>query len=171
MKGLVMLSSALVLISSMASAHITLEVGEAVAGSTYKAVLKVPHGCAGSPTVKLRVRIPAGVSNVKPQPKPGWDLTVTKGELIEPATGEHGGQVSEGVREIMWSGGKLPDDFYDEFVFIASLPATPGVTLYFPVVQDCENGSAHWIEIPAAGQSAHDLKEPAPRLHLNPKPQ
>ena len=25
-------------------------------------------------------------------------------------------KLSEGVKEVVWSGGKLPDDFYDEFV-------------------------------------------------------
>lgn len=171
MKLLATTAVAVLFVPFSATAHVTLDVRQAVAGSVYKATLKVPHGCAGSPTVRLRVRIPDGVTNVKPQPKPGWDLTVTKGKLVEPAKGEHGAEVTEGVREIMWSGGKLSDDFYDEFVFIANLPAKPGARLYFPVVQDCESGTSRWIEVPEAGKSAGDLKTPAPALRLVPKPQ
>jgi uncharacterized protein YcnI len=52
---------------------------------------------------------------------------------------------------------------------LGSLPANPG-TIYFLVVLECENGSSRWIEIPEAGKSAGDLKEPAPALRLVPKP-
>ena len=57
-----------------AFAHITLEAGSATAGSTYKAVLRVPHGCDGKATTAIRVRIPEGVIAVKPMPHPGWQL-------------------------------------------------------------------------------------------------
>ncbi len=40
-----------------ASAHITLETQEAAVGSTYKAVLRVPHGCDGKATTGVRVQI------------------------------------------------------------------------------------------------------------------
>jgi periplasmic copper chaperone A len=58
-----------------AVAHVTLEAQEANIGMPYKAVLRVPHGCEGSATVTLRVRIPDGVIAVKPMPKPGWMLS------------------------------------------------------------------------------------------------
>jgi uncharacterized protein YcnI len=45
----------------------------------------------------------------------------------------------------------------------------PGGTLYFPVVQECENGIHRWIELPQDGKPATDLKEPAPALKLLPK--
>jgi hypothetical protein len=38
--------------------------------------------------------------------------------------------------------------------------------LYFPVVQHCERGEHHWVEIPAAGKPAN---EPAPGVMLTPK--
>ena len=60
---------------------------------------------------------------------------------------------SEGVKEVVWSGGKLPDDNYDEFVISTFLTdgLKPNTTLYFPVVQECEQGVSRWIEIPAEG--------------------
>ena len=41
------------LAASPAAAHVTLEKRQAPVGSYYKAVFAVPHGCAGSATVKL----------------------------------------------------------------------------------------------------------------------
>ena len=72
-----------------------------------------------------------------------------------------------------WSGGKLADDNYDEFVLSTFLTGSlkPNTTLYFPVVQECEQGVSRWIEIPAGRPSrAHDSKSPAPGVKLMPKP-
>ncbi len=151
-----------------ASAHVTLETQQAVAGSTYKAVIRVSHGCDGSATTRIRVRIPEGVIAVKPQPKPGWELTTTVGKLPQPYDAGHGRTVTEGVIEVSWAGGKLADDHYDEFVLRAQLPSRPGV-LYFPIVQDCEKGVHRWIEIPASGKTLDDYKEPAARLTVTPR--
>ena len=61
----------------------------------------------------------------------------------------------KGVKEVVWSGGKLPDDNYDEFVISTFLTGSlkPNTTLYFPVVQECEQGISRWIDIPADGGS------------------
>lgn len=157
------------MVASAAHGHVTLEQSSAPGGASYKAVLRVPHGCKGSPTVRLRVRIPDGVFNVKPQPKPGWTIATTKEKLAHPLTLGHGRQVTETIREVSWSGGRLPDDYYDEFVFRSELPDTPGKTLYFAVVQECENGVERWIEIPEPGKSRRDYPKPAPELKLLPK--
>jgi len=154
-----------------AKAHVTLETRAYPAGSTAKLVLKVPHGCEGSPTVNLRVRIPDNVLNVKPQPKAGWQLATVKGKLANPIKGEHGQMITESVREIQWTGGRLEDSFYDEFVFRAQLPDQPGATIYIPVVQECEKGVNRWIETPEPGKTRRDYKTPAPELRLLPKQQ
>lgn len=160
----------LLLSVNAASAHVTLETQQATTGSTYKAVLRVPHGCEGSATVKLRVQIPEGVIAVKPMPKAGWTLETVKGKYTK-AYDYFGTPMSDGVKEVSWSGGKLLDEHYDEFVFraylTADLPADK--TLYFPVVQECEKGVDRWIEIPAEGKSADDYKKPAPGVKLLPK--
>jgi uncharacterized protein YcnI len=51
----------------------------------------------------------------------------------------------------------------------------PNTTLYFPLVQECEQGISRWIDIPAEGQAGHaghdhDSKSPAPGVKLMPKP-
>ena len=133
-------------------------------------MLRVPHGCEGTATTSVRVRIPDGVIRAKPMPKPGWTLTTVTGKYPKTYELFHA-KLSEGVTEISWSGGKLPDAQYDEFVFQGNLAddLEPGKVLYFPVVQECEKGVHRWIEIPADGKSAGDYPEPAPGLKLLPK--
>lgn len=155
-----------------ASAHITLETQQAPVGSAYKAVLRVPHGCDGKATIAVRVKMPEGFIAAKPMPKPGWELRTERGKYAKAYT-LYGEAVTEGVQEIDWTGGKLPDDFYDEFVLrgtlAGDLPA--GHMLYFPVVQECEGGAVErWIQIPQAGQGDDALETPAPGIKLLPKP-
>jgi periplasmic copper chaperone A len=160
------------LAASSASAHITLENRQATVGAGYKAVFAVPHGCAGSATTKIRVQIPEGVIAVKPMPKPGWNVEVVKGKYAAEYD-FHGSKASEGVKEVIWSGGKLADDNYDEFVASTYLTGAlkPNTTLYFPVVQECEQGVSRWIDIPEEGRGpVHEGKSPAPGVKLMPKP-
>jgi len=159
------------LLPATVDAHVTLEVREAVAGSYYTAGLQVGHGCSGSPTKSVRVQIPGGFSSVKPQPKAGWKLATVKAKLDTPLDNGHGGKITETVREVVWSGGRLLDEHFDVFVLRAKLPEKGGDVIYFPVVQECEKGVNRWIEIPAAGKSRRDLKQPAAELKLLPKPQ
>jgi uncharacterized protein YcnI len=149
--------------SGTACAHITLDNQQAAVGSYYKAVFKVPHGCKGSATLKIRVRIPEGVIAVKPQPKAGWTIDIVDGAYPK-AYALHGAQVASGVREVSWTG-KLPDAYFDEFVFQAYLtPDMPvGQVVYFPVVQECEKGVERWIDVKQPSTM------PAPHLTLLPK--
>jgi uncharacterized protein YcnI len=158
------------LVASPAGAHITLERQEAAVGGSYKAVFRVGHGCGTSPTTKVRVRIPDGVINVKPMPKLGWQVETVKGKYDKSYTIFHGVTVTEGAKEVTWTG-RLPDENYDELVLSVYLTDDlgPGRTLYFPVVQECESGVHRWIEIPQDGKPAADYKEPAPGLKLLPK--
>lgn len=168
MKAKMSAVAALLFTASPVCAHVTLEKGEAPVGSTYKAVFRVPHGCEGKPTNTVRVKIPEGMIAVKPQPKPGWTLEKVRGPYAN-SYDYYGTPTGEGVKEIVWSGGNLADDEYDEFVlrgyFAADLKA--GETIYFAVVQECPDGAVErWIEIPAAGQTSDDLELPAPGVKL-----
>ena len=156
--------------STAALAHVSLETREAPIGASYKAVFRVPHGCKGAATTKVRVQIPEGVIAVKPMPKPGWQLETVKGQYAKGYPYYHGATLTEGVKEVAWSGGKLLDEHYDEFVLQGYLAPDlkPETMLYFPVVQECEQGVERWIEIPEAGKSASDLERPAAGLKLLP---
>ncbi len=152
---------------SAASAHPGLERNEASVGASFKAVMRVPHGCSGSPTTTVQISIPKGYIGVKPMPRAGWTLETQTGTYGKSYT-LHGRRITEGVTEVIWSGGSLADDHYDEFVLTGFLDNSlaSDTHAYFPTVQECAQGSRKWVEIPAAGHDPHDLKSPAPRLKL-----
>ena len=158
--------AALLLTALTAQAHVTLDQGSAPAGSTYKAVLKVGHGCDGSPTHTLTVRLPLGFRGAKPVPKAGWVLTVRKDTLAQPYD-NHGKQVTEDVVEVSWKAASreawLDDAWYDEFTVRGQLPDQAG-PLWFKVLQVCEKGSNDWAQVPNSGTATSGLSSPAASL-------
>jgi uncharacterized protein YcnI len=163
--------AAIGLAASPARAHITLKGKEASIGAPYDAVFVVPHGCAGSATTRIRVQIPEGVIVVKPMPTAGWNVETVTGKYAA-AYDYQGSSISEGAKEVVWSGGKLPDHTREEFVISTFLTGglKPDTVLYFPTVQECEQGVSRWIDIPADPAHAHDSKWPAPGVKLLAKP-
>ena len=165
MRGLRLLAVSCVMLAGLAgsaAAHVTLEQGEAAADSTYKAVLRIGHGCEGAATTAIRVQIPEGLIVAKPMPKPGWQVELKEGDYAK-SYDYFDTPVTKGVKEIAWTGGKLPDNFYDEFVFRARVTGfQPGTKIYLPVVQECGTAVDRWIEIPEAGKSEDDYEYPAP---------
>ena len=155
-------------VATETAAHATFAETEVVQNQTARLTLRVPHGCGDEATLRVRIQIPEGVISAQPMVKAGWALETVTGPYANAHT-VHGRTVTEGVREIIWSG-ELPDAFYDEFVFRArvteEVPA--GEMLYIPVVQECANGAERWIEIPSAGQDSHDLEDPAPGVMVVP---
>ncbi|MCV2370525.1 YcnI family copper-binding membrane protein [Roseateles oligotrophus] len=152
-----------------AQAHVTLEQAEAVAGSAYKAVLRVGHGCEGSPTTRITVTLPAGFRGAKPMPKAGWALELKREKLSKPYD-SHGRQIVEDVVEVSWTAKSedayLQDAWYDEFVLRGSLPEATG-PIWFKLRQSCVKGEWNWAELPAEGESTKGLKAPAVRLMLS----
>ncbi len=154
---------ALLALAAPASAHIALDQTTAPGGGYYAGFLRVGHGCGASPTVALRVVIPEGVMIARPQPKPGWTLSVQTTPLAKPVINE-GAEVRERVSAITWRG-RLPADQFDQFGLMLRLPATGG-PLYFPTVQTCEAGENRWTDIPAPGAAWTSVPRPAPILTL-----
>lgn len=151
-------------------AHVVLEEPAALAGSSYRASFRVGHGCAGSPTTGIQVYLPASVRGAKPMPKAGWALTTRRAPLAQPYE-SHGKTVREDVVEISWTvqnpAQALPDDWYEEFVLRATLPAQAGA-LWFRVLQTCASGQLDWADIPAQGTSTRGMKTPAVLLEVLP---
>ena len=161
-------ASTLALFNTTAQAHIVLQDGAAAASSSYRATLRVGHGCDGEPTSALRVLVPAGFNGAQPMPKPGWTLRTVIGPLPQPYE-SHGKKYTEGVLEISWTANSpdnaLPDAHYDEFVLRGTTPAKAG-PLWFKVVQTCTKGANDWVEAPASGTSTKGLKMPAALLEV-----
>ncbi len=155
-------------LSTAAQAHVTLEQPEAVAGKPYKAVLRVGHGCDGSPTTRVSVSLPAGFRGAKPMPKAGWTLELKREKLAQPYD-SHGRAVLDDVVEVSWTAkgedAYLQDAWYDEVSVRGSLPEQAG-PLWFKVRQTCVKGEWLWADLPADGASTQGLKAPAARLML-----
>jgi periplasmic copper chaperone A len=132
--------------ASSAFAHIDPDPKEAPAGSEQSVGFTVEHGCDGSATVQLDMRLPDGVTNAVPEPPAGWTAAVAR-------------------RVVTFVGGPLPADVEGTFRVRMTLPATPDATIYFPFVQRCEQGEIRWIDVPSDG-SGTELDEPAPAMNL-----
>lgn len=133
-------------VASPALAHIDPDPTEAQAGSEVSVGFTVEHGCEGSSTAQLDMRLPEGATNPVPEPPGAW-------------TGSVDGNV------VTFEGGPLPDDQELTFRVRMGLPPTPDTTIYFPFVQRCEVGEIRWIDIPTDDTSA-ELDEPAPAMQL-----
>ncbi len=148
-----------------AQAHIVLDIAEAPSRGFVRAAIRVSHGC-GESTKAVHMLVPEGVTGIKPQPKPGWTIELVPAEPAGP-----GHEASEALREIIWRG-DLPNAYYDEFVVFLRMPdAAPGSTVWFPFVQECEDGAVReWVERAASGGSTAGLHMPAWPVRVVPKP-
>ncbi|MFN3890623.1 MAG: DUF1775 domain-containing protein [Beijerinckiaceae bacterium] len=145
-----------------AHAHVGFVKRQVPLAGSIDSILRVPHGCGGSATVRLRMRLPKQVTAVRTKGREGWSISVT---------------VHNGAREIAWSG-LLPARQTGEFGFAFDLDGSvkPGDVLYFPVVQECEKGVARWIDVKgkpsadAPDDEEHDENtSPAPSIRILPR--
>jgi periplasmic copper chaperone A len=142
-------SMALLAVGGAASAHIDPDPAQAQAGSRLTVGFTVEHGCDGSPTVRLDMRLPEGVTDPVPEPLDGWDGSV---------------DTVDGDTIVTFAGGSLADDVEGTFSVTMTLPPVPGTTIYFPFVQRCDVDEIRWIGIPA--EPGDELDEPAPAMEL-----
>jgi uncharacterized protein YcnI len=150
----------------IARAHVVADPAEGEAGGYQRAAFRVTHGCKGSPTIAVTIRMPEGVVQAKPMPKSGWSIEIKTRPLDPPVDSGHGFKIRDGVTEVTWHGGRLENAHFDEFVLSLRLPNKPGETLYFPTLQVCEGGKTDWSTIPSSGQKWSDLPEPAPFIKV-----
>jgi uncharacterized protein YcnI len=136
-----------------ASAHVEVGPDTAPAGATTPLTFSFHHGCNDSPTTSLTVTIPDGVGNAAPVYEGGWTIQRTLGGNGVPTevtfTAAH--PIESGVAASV-----TMDVLFDT--------SAAGKTVTFPVVQTCVTGSTAWTQVPAAGQSAEDLDNPAPAV-------
>lgn len=154
----------------VARAHVTLEWPSALAGTRYKAVFRISHGCGASPTRQVAIDIPAGVGGARPMPRPGWTLDIQRATLAKPYQ-NHGVTVTEDVVRVTWTAKSredmLENAHYGEFILLAGLPPAEGV-LYWPVHQACLEGAHAWTQLPGSGRPASELQSPAVPLDILP---
>lgn len=162
---LLALAAAALAVPASAVAHVTVAPTSAPTDSYANLEFSVPHGCEGSPTTQITVRIPENVASVTPQRNPFWTLRTKEGPK-EPVE-LHGEEVTEGISEVIWTAREpLPDHELDVLGMSVKLPDAEGETVWFPVIQTCADGATRWIQVPAEGEDAHELDEPAPGVEL-----
>lgn len=153
-------------LAGTAGAHITANPGEAPSDSFATLDFSVGHGCEESPTTQVRIKVPPSVPSVTPAMHPLWDVATKEGKKDKVEL--HGETITRGVSEVTFTAKEpLAPDRLDLLTMSVKLPAgKEGESVYFPTIQRCEKGQTRWIQIPAEGESAEELEEPAPAVVL-----
>jgi uncharacterized protein YcnI len=155
------------LVAGPAAAHVTIDPGSARKGSITKFSFQVPNEKDNASTVALEVTFPADhpIASVSVLQKAGWTFAIEKQPLPKPIKSPFGGEVSEAVSKITWTGGQIPPGAFDLFtVNAAALPKNVN-QLEFKASQTYSDGEVvQWIEPTVKGGA--EPEHPAPVLKL-----
>lgn len=148
-----------------ADAHVSVSADTTAAGSYALLTFGVPHGCDGSATTRIAIKIPDQILSVTPTVNPNWDVQKVTAAVTPPVTDSHGNQITERVDQVVYTARTpLPADLRDALVLSAKIPDAAGQTLSFPIIQTCEVGETAWIEQEVAGQP--EPAHPAPTIEV-----
>lgn len=155
------------LIAGPAAAHVTVDPERAPKGSLTKFNFQVPNEKDNASTVGLEVTFPADhpIASVSVQQKAGWSFAIEKRALPKPIKGPFGGEVTEVVSKITWTGGEIQPGAFDLFTVRAGpLPTKPN-QLEFQAAQTYSDGEVvNWNERTVKG--GDEPEHPAPVLKL-----
>lgn len=144
-----------------AQAHVTLQPNEAPEGAYTVLDVRVPNETDDADTTKVEVQLPEGFGDVSYQAVPGWNVKVVHDKLKKPIQTDDG-PVTEGVKEVIFSGGKLPPGEFQDFPLSLQIPGKAGEELTFKAVQTYDNGEiVRWIGAP-------ETEHPAPQVLVTP---
>ncbi len=151
------------LVPAAAQAHVSLHPNEVPVGSFATLGIRVPNETDNANTVKLAVQFPPGFIDVSTEYMPGWSAEVKTTKLAKPVQTD-GGEVTEGVEEIVWTGhgseGKIPPGQFLSFPISTEIPGKAGEELTFKVLQYYDDGEVvRWIGPPSS-------EEPAPQVDV-----
>jgi uncharacterized protein YcnI len=154
-------TAVLVLLPTVAHAHVTVNPDTTAAESYASLTFRVPTESETASTEKLVVDLPTDTPflSVTPRTLPGWDVEVEVEKLDEPFEVE-GATVSEAPSRVTWTaekGNEVPPHEYQEFaVRIGALPEE-GTEIVLPAHQTYTDGNVvDWDEL-----VTEDGKEPA----------
>jgi uncharacterized protein YcnI len=159
---------AIIAVATAADAHVTVNPRSAEQGAYTKLSFRVPNERDDAGTTRLQVNLPLDhpVASVSVRALPGWTVKVDKKKLPAPIK-THGGELTEAVSTITWSGGKIEPGRFEEFdVSMGPLPEVD--RMLFTAVQTYSGGEVvRWDQNP--GTSGQEPEHPAPVLALTPK--
>ena len=158
-------AAATLALPAAASAHVTLQPGEAASGSFSKMDVRVPNERDDKGTIKVDVRLPDGFYFLSYQKVPGWKARVFKEKLDQPV--DLGGfSVDEQYTRVVWTARKpkrdriAPGQFQDFPLSVRVPEGAAGSELVFRAFQTYQRGER------VAWNGAPDSDTPAPRVTL-----
>jgi periplasmic copper chaperone A len=123
---------------TLAQAHITPKPSKVALGATTDVSFTIGHGCSGSSTVSVAVKLPTGVTATA-NPVKGWTPALANGVITYRAATP------------------LPTKKTATFSLKVTFPKTSQLA-YFPIVQTCTKGLLKWVSLD------HDSDLPAPAV-------
>ncbi len=164
-----MVALAIGAVAAPASAHVTVNPGEASKGGFTKLAFRVPSERPDADTTKLEVSFPVDhpLAFVSVRPVPGWTYRVERQKLATPIKSDEPGEedVTEYVSKITWEGGKIAPGEFQEFEVSGGPLPDDADELVFKAVQTYSSGEVvRWIE--EAGPGGAEPELPAPVLKL-----
>ena len=155
------------LVAGPAAAHVSIDPESAAKASTTKFSFQVPNEKDNASTVGLEVTFPADhpIASVSVLQKAGWTFAIEKQPLPKPIKSPFGGEVSEAVSKVTWTGGEIQPGAFDLFTVRAG-PLPKNVNqLEFQVSQAYSDGEVvQWNEPTVKGGA--EPEHPAPMLKL-----
>jgi periplasmic copper chaperone A len=133
-----------IVVAGAAAAHVDTSPTKVKAGSAAVVTFTIPHGCNGSATTGVDIKIPTEITDAVAVAPKGWKATVSNSVAI-------------------FSGGMLGAKAKGKFTLKFTAPTKVGV-LTFPTVQRCVKGKTLWVE-PASADSS-ESSHPAPSVKV-----
>ena len=130
----------LVTTASGAGAHVHTSPEQVKPGAPATVFFVIGHGCSGSPTTAVAIKVPAAATKISGVAPKGWSASISNWVVT-------------------FAGGTLADGVKASFGVRFTAPAKTG-TLLFPTVQTCVKGKNSWIDAPLAGGG--EPENPAP---------
>lgn len=154
-------------LSAPAAAHVSANPDTAEQGAeSTKVSFRVPNEEPKGDTTKVEIDLPLDhpLAEVSVRQIPGWTVSVTKSKLPRPVK-TNDLELTEAVSKIVWSGGTIKPDQFEEFdVSMGPLPTNTD-TLSFKAIQTYSTGKViTWDQPQPPG--AQEPENPAPTLHL-----
>jgi hypothetical protein len=114
---------------------------------------------------QLVERLVPDLANVIRVGPPPTDAGIGAVDPLEPPVDDgEGGEITERVAVVTFTGGPLPAEFRDTFTIGFQAPDTPGEMVFFKTVQTCEQGETAWIE--KWNGEGEEPEHPAPAFML-----
>lgn len=151
-----------------ASAHVTIDPGQAEPGSYTVVTVKVPNESDTASTNRVELSLPTDTpfTSVRYVPVPGWTAELVTSKLPKPVTvGES--TITEAITSVVWTAAPGSEIGAGQLqLFPLSLGPVPDTgSVSFPAAQGYTDGSTvNWDE------SGSDAEHPAPVLYINDAP-